>query len=145
MIITVSVIAIVYNESTYKRIRRIHSYPADESYYSAIQYLERRPNGKYAKEATDTLLKYYVTLPSYTIPTVNGKPWPMTRYDNNLIKIKNTKDQVAGSPAEPALDSLIRARIDEEYEKASKLNTEEGWKVFDSIVPEEYRGLHLRN
>lgn len=145
IIVVVSVVAIVYNESTFKMIRVIHSKPASESNSAAFEYLKRKPQGRHAQEASDTLLEFISSLPSYTIPTVNGKPIPMSWENNNLLKFRNTKNQVPGSPAESALDSLIRARLDEEYEKACILNTEEGWKLFDFIVPDEYKGLHTRN
>ena len=93
-------------------------------------------NGKYVKEAVDSIYSDYNTCKTYYIKdfgdrdTISHIPY--------LIRVRDEMREIhplAGN----AIDSLINRRALIEYNKAKEDNTEEAWRLYYRVIPSEYR------
>lgn len=102
----------------------------------AASYLLKYPNGKYVKEAVDSIYSDYNTCKTYYIKdfgdrdTISHIPY--------LIRVRDEMREIhplAGN----AIDSLINRRALIEYNKAKEDNTEEAWRLYYRVIPSEYQ------
>ena len=108
------------------------SYPAGD----AESYLLKYPEGKYVKEAVDSIYSYYNSYETYNIhdygdrDTITHIPY--------LIEVRDRMREIhplAGN----AIDSLINQRALIEYNKAKEFNTDDAWRLYYRVIPSEYQ------
>jgi len=102
----------------------------------AAAYLQKYPDGKYIKEAVDSIYSDYdSSFKTYYIKdygdrdTVSNIPF--------LIEVRDRMRSIhplAGN----AIDSLIKQRALVEYNKAVTENTMDAWRLYYRVIPSEY-------
>lgn len=107
--------------------------------YKYEDYLDKYPEGKYQKEAENFIVSYYGELPILSTSSLSGST------TDNLSKIEKVKERLSVPTLNQRLDSLISAKVDEQYQSAAMEGTVEGWERYMRQLPEQYwRDANLR-
>ena len=117
-------------KSLINRARNATTEYSQEEKYEA--YLKKYPNGKYANEAASFIVNYYGDQPLQKSSSL----YPSTI--SNLSRLESVRDNFPGSFLERRMDSLINAKVNIEYQKALNSETIEGWRLYKTLVSEEY-------
>ena len=96
------------------------------------KYLTKYPVGKYSHEAENAILSYLDDL-SFDGTLYNG---------NNgceaVKQIEKYKERYSGTSFTNRIDSLLLAKVDQQYRTASSKGTIEAWHTYQNMMPEMF-------
>ncbi len=95
-------------------------------------YLSKYPDGKYSHEAENSILAYLDDL-SFDGILYNGK-----NGCDAVKRIEKTSERYTGTHFASRIDSLLNAKIDQQYKSALSKGTIEGWHYYQNMMPEKY-------
>ena len=91
---------------------------------SYAEYLEKYPEGRYARKAENHILSQ-----------LDHQTWDEEYY---VYTLESEKENYAGLPLENRIDSLLNARITRDYKKAELKGTIAGWNEYKQKLPKRY-------